>query len=169
MAPKICCFLPFLTRFPVVTTVLFEVIDKSNSGAIGREELFELHDLLFRGFRAGFLLTISEQVAANPKLANLSEDDIQSLMKIVEKQIDKLQIPQKLSERAMDMADVDKDGQLSFDEYYTFVTDTKTRRLCEKAAIEQVGPLLDSLIVEVVDLIKQQFSRLLTATAARNG
>lgn len=128
--------------------------------------MFELHDLLFRGFRAGFLLTISEQIAGNPKLTNLPDEDVQALMKIVEKQIDKLQIPQKLSDRAMEMADVDNDGQLSFDEYYTFVTDTKTRRQSEKAAIEHVGPLLDSLIVEVVDLIKQQFAKLL---AQRNG
>jgi len=125
--------------------------------------MFELHDLLFRGFRAGFLLTISEQVSAEPKLANLSDDAVQSLMKTVEKRIDKLQIPQKLCDNAMEMADLDHNGRLSFDEYYTFVTDSKTRRRCEKAAIEHVGPLLDALIVEVVDLIKQQFSKLLTS------
>jgi hypothetical protein len=133
-----------------------------------RQEFSELHDLLFRGFRTGFLLAVSEQVANNPKLAKLTEDDIQGLMKIVEKRIDKLEIPELLSSLTMKMADSDQDGQLSFDEFYTFVTDTKTRRVCEKAAMERVGPLLDHLLVEVVDLIKQRFSKLLTAPTPRS-
>lgn len=140
------------------------MIDKSNTGSIGPEELFELHDLLFRGFRAGFLLTISDQLASNPKLADLTQDDIQALMKIVEKRIDKLDIPRLLSDKAMKMADLDGDGLLTFDEFYVFVTDTKTRRKCEKQAVNTVGPLLDHLLVEVIDLIKQRFAKLLTGT-----
>lgn len=143
------------------------MIDKSNNGCISQQELFELHDLLFRGFRAGFLLTISEQLAGNPKLATLSQEDVQSLMRVVEKRIDKLEIPKLLSERAMATADKDKDGQLSFDEFYTFVTDTKTRRTCEKMAVDEVGPLLDHLIVEVIDLIKQRFAKILTSPTPR--
>lgn len=149
--------------------VLFEVIDKTNKGSISPQELFELHDLLFRGFRAGFLLTIAEQLASNPKLAELSQEDVQSVLRVVEKRIDKLEIPKLLSEKAIETADKDKDGQLSFDEFYTFVTDTKTRRKCEKVAVDEVGPLLDHLIVEVIDLIKQRFSKLLTAPTPRPG
>lgn len=148
---------------------MFEVIDKSNKGSISPQELFELHDLLFRGFRAGFLLTIAEQLASNPKLAELSQEDVQSVLRVVEKRIDKLEIPKLLSEKAMAMADSDTDGQLSFDEFYTFVTDTKTRRKCEKVAVDEVGPLLDHLIIEVIDLIKQRFSKLLTAPTPRPG
>jgi Ca2+-binding EF-hand superfamily protein len=145
---------------------LFEVIDKSNNGMVGRDELFELHDLLFRGFRAGFLLTVSEQISSNPKLADLTQEDVNVLMKIVEKRIDKLEIPQLLSDATMNFADLDRDGQLSFDEFYVFVTDTKTRRKCEKHAVEKVGPLLDHLLVEIVDLIKQRFAKLLTGGPA---
>lgn len=126
-----------------------------------------MHDLLFRGFRAGFLLTIADQLASNPKLSSLSQEDVQAVMRVVEKRIDKLEIPKLLSEKAMAVADSDKDGQLSFDEFYTFVTDTKTRRTCEKGAVDEVGPLLDHLIVEVIDLIKQRFSKLLTAPTPR--
>ena len=133
---------------------------------VGRDELFELHDLLFRGFRAGFLLTVSEQISSNPKLADLTQDDVNVLMKIVEKRIDKLEIPQLLSDATMNFADLDRDGQLSFDEFYVFVTDTKTRRKCEKHAVEKVGPLLDHLLVEIVDLIKQRFAKLLTGGPA---
>lgn len=92
---------------------------------------------------------------------------MQSVMRVVEKRIDKLEIPKLLSEKAMETADLDKDGQLSFDEFYTFITDTKTRRKCEKGAVDEVGPLLDHLIVEVLDLIKQRFSKLLTAPTPR--
>lgn len=149
-----------------ISTVVFDVINKNNDNVVSKQELYELHDLLFRGFKASFLLTVSEQLQSNPKLANLPADEVQHLMKIVSKRVDKLAIPTLLSDNALKLANRNSDGQLTFDEFFFFVTDTKTRRTSEKTAVELVGPLLDRLLVETVDLIKHHFSKLLSTSAS---
>lgn len=146
---------------------LFNIINRSGNGKISPEEILELHDLLFRGFRSGFLVTVRRLLEENPKLSNLPQIEVQDLMKTIEQRIDKLEIPKLTTDRTMAKADLDNDGFLNFDEYYFFVTDVKTRKKCEKAALTEVAPLLDNLLNEAVDLIKQKFSKYLILPTPR--
>jgi Ca2+-binding EF-hand superfamily protein len=107
----------------------FKLLDKDGSGTLDRSELLKLQDLYYRSFKILFLRKLKDKIKAtsvNKKVhlgarAHNLEDKIRKVL-------DSADIPARLTDKVIALADKDNSGDVSKKEFLDFLNDKENQQ-----------------------------------------